>query len=143
MKNCTEFFCQITLISLFSMHLQCLFSANTKSWQVLVVEASPAVQLQLSSACWGRMDSGKVEHILLGLVHPLRSGGSGPAERWPGRSAGPGAGSAAAHWELTPSSGIPLEKKRDQIPSNPSFIWWFLYFMCVPQTLWKSIPVSD
>lgn len=56
------------------------------------------------------------EHILLALVHPLQSGGSGPAERWPGRSAGPGAGSAASHWRLTPSSGTPLGKKQ-QIPA--------------------------
>jgi hypothetical protein len=40
-------------------------------------------------------------HILLALVRPLQSGGSAPAARWPGHSAGPVAVVAGAHrWAM-------------------------------------------
>lgn len=48
------------------------------------------------------------KYILLGPVRPPRSGGSGPAGRWPGRSAGPEAGAAAAHWRAAGCSSWSL-----------------------------------
>lgn len=117
-KSCMQFFCHITLIFFFSISLQCLFSGHLKCWQVVISHCKVTVQLEQGSGGFGRRGLGKGEDILLGLVHPLQSGGSGPAERWPGRSAGPGAGSAASHWRLTPSSGIPLQETR----ANSSFI---------------------
>jgi len=59
---------------------------------------------------WNNLE--KAEYILLGLVHPLLSGGSEPAERWLARSVGPVAGSAGSHWKLKLSSANPLKKRQ-------------------------------
>lgn len=57
-------------------------------------------------------------YILLGPVHPLQSGGSGPVGHWPGHSAGPVAGAVVSHWRVVAcSSGSLWENRRLSI--NP------------------------
>lgn len=82
------------------------WSRNPESWS----QPSPCPQVSpLQFILGGRLVEG---YILLGPVRPLRSGGSGPAGRWPGRSAGPAAGAVVSHQWVAACSSCSLRRNR-------------------------------
>lgn len=82
------------------------WSRNPESWsQPSLSPQLPPLQFILG----GRLVEG---YILLGPVRPLQSGGSGPAGRWPGRSAGPAAGAVVSHQWVAACSSCSLRRNR-------------------------------
>ena len=70
-------------------------------------------------------------YILLGPARPLQSGGSGPAGRWPRRSAGPAAGAVVTPWwevvcsscSLWGNKGAQQQLSRPPAPRPPPLPW--------------------